>query len=357
MSNKALAMSTSADAQASSASQNKTLQYMQKFAKTDEERAKIAEQIAAGKEGGRPEVAIQELQNAFAVAMEKIANENLPQFTKAIETTIKDIEGSVKELAKLGITGGSTPAWITALVGIGSAVLQILPLMTKGGMLGGVGAVAAKGAGIMGSAGKSVLGSGGRLAGGVLGSVVTAGLAANDYMDISAQEKAGTITKEDAKKAKSGVVGEAGGGLAGGLAGAAAGAALGSVVPVIGTIIGGLLGGALGAWGGGAAGKAGGEAVSGHFANGGIASGPSTGYTSMLHGKELVLPMKEDGSLKENSTGMNELMKMLAPTGGNSSGNDEMAQLVKEQNSKLDDLIRIMGDNRDYTERLMHNMS
>jgi hypothetical protein len=206
---------------------------------------------------------------------------------------------------------------------------------------------------MLGKAGKFLKGKGG-----AVGSVLTAGMAVSDYNDISDREKAGFMTPEEAKKAKSGVAGEAGGGIAGSLAGAAAGAALGSVVPVIGTAIGGIIGGILGGMGGGALGKAGGEAVSGHFANGGIASGPATGYASMLHGTELVLPMKEGGGFKEGTAGMGELMKMIGMgSNSSSSGSDEMAQLVKEQNAKLDDLIRIMGDNRDYTERLMHNMS
>lgn len=363
MANKALAQAGSEDAKAAAASQNASFQYMQKFNQTEEERAKIAAELEKGKTAkpgtkGNEAVDLMQVQQNFALKMQDIAAENLPQFSKAIVNTIKDIEGSVKALADLGLTGATMPPWVASMLGIGAALLQIVPALmslAKGGGAAGGGGIAdavgkaggkrgllrmAKGAGAVGA-----------LAGGVM--------AVSDYQDIKAQEAAGTITAEDAKKAKGGVIGEAGGGIAGAAAGAAAGAIAGSVVPLVGTAIGGIIGGILGGWGGGKAGKAGGEAVAGHFAEGGIATGPASGYMAMLHNRELVLPLTDSGTPKAGTHGIDELMKMMG-MGGNSTAaapSGDVAELIKEQNSKLDDLIKIMGDNRDYTERLMHNMS
>jgi hypothetical protein len=71
------------------------------------------------------------------------------------------------------------------------------------------------------------------------------------------------------------------------------------------------------------------------MANGGIASGPKSGFNATLHGTEAVVPLSDNRSI---------------PVSFDGGGLGELA-------SKLDDLIRVMSDNRDYTERLMHNMS
>ena len=78
-----------------------------------------------------------------------------------------------------------------------------------------------------------------------------------------------------------------------------------------------------------------------HFDVGGIASGPSTGYNARLHGTEAVVPLPDNRSIPVSLGG----------------GFDELSSLIREQIAKQEELIRVMSDNRDYTERLMHNMS
>jgi hypothetical protein len=363
MANKALAQAGSEDAKAASASQNASFQYMQKFAKTEEERKKIEAEQEKGKTAkpgtkGNEAVDVMAVQQDFAIKMQDIAKNALPQFATAVTQTIKDIEGSVTALAKLGLAGGTMPPWVTNLVGISASLLQIATLLGTAGGPGGVGAGAGGASGVGGKLGKGLL-KNSKLLGGVAGAGIGAAMAYSEYQDVKAREAAGQITSEQAKKEKGGVVGEAAGGLAGGLAGGALGATYGAMLGPIGMAIGGVLGGALGAAGIGWAGKKGGEAVAGQFAEGGIATGPASGYKAMLHSKELVLPLTDSGAPKAGTHGVEELMKMFG-MGNNSAapvGGGEMAELIKEQNSKLDDLIRIMGDNRDYTERLMHNMS
>jgi hypothetical protein len=143
---------------------------------------------------------------------------------------------------------------------------------------------------------------------------------------------------------------------------ALSGASMGAMFGPMGALAGGVLGAGYGLyqnWGGLTGSKPDKAATpTGSYANGGIASGPMTGYASMLHGKELVLPMREDGGLKEGSAGMSELLKMFgANRSATSDSSSELASLFKEQLSRTEDLIRIMGDNRDITERLMRNMS
>lgn len=48
------------------------------------------------------------------------------------------------------------------------------------------------------------------------------------------------------------------------------------------------------------------------YANGGIASGPTTGFLSMLHGNELVLPLQADGTIKPGTEGYKAVMDMLS---------------------------------------------
>jgi LAS superfamily LD-carboxypeptidase LdcB len=118
-------------------------------------------------------------------------------------------------------------------------------------------------------------------------------------------------------------VGAVGAGVAGGLKGAAVGAALGTAVPIIGNavgaVLGGLIGSALGVWAGGSVGKEIGAGVSSlanmpKAADGGLLTGPKSGYMAMLHGTELVIP--EDmlkgslSSLGTQSMGNPEINKM-----------------------------------------------
>jgi hypothetical protein len=80
----------------------------------------------------------------------------------------------------------------------------------------------------------------------------------------------------------------------------------------------------------------------GNFDVGGIASGPPTGYNARLHGTEAVVPLPDNRSIPVSLAG---------------GGFGELSSLIREQITKQEELIRVMSDNRDYTERLMHNMS
>jgi hypothetical protein len=356
----ALAMATGEVAQGAGKVINENWQYQEKFS---EDQLRKAEQTAKDEQNkGKTDtdkkgaVSLMATQQDFAVKMQGIANKNLPAFAMAVDQTISSISESVDSLVKLGVAGATIPPWVSGILGIGASMAQIAASFGFGKLgAGGAGGVAASGgATALGKAGNMLKGKGG-----LIGAGVTAAMAYNDYQDIKAQEAMGNITAKDAKKAKGGVVGEAAGGLAGAAGGALVGASLGSIVPVVGTAIGGILGGIIGAAGLGFAGKKGGEAVAGHFAEGGVATGPASGYMAMLHNRELVLPLTDSGAPKAGTQGIEDLMKMFgmgvksaAPAAGG-----DMADLIRDQNSKLDDLIRIMGDNRDYTERLMHNMS
>jgi len=110
---------------------------------------------------------------------------------------------------------------------------------------------------------------------------------------------------------------------AGAGAGALTGGAIGSVVPVIGTAVGAAVGAAIGGVGGWMfsgrnEGQAGGKLPKG--ADGGMFSGPTSGYLAMLHGNELVIP--EDQLMGKVSTGG------LAGAGGDQL--DKMNDLYKE---------------------------
>jgi hypothetical protein len=179
-----------------------------------------------------------------------------------------------------------------------------------GGSSGGAGG--AGGGGSSGGAGGAAKGALKRA--GVVGSVLGALMLANDISDINKQEKEGTLKKEEASKARSGAVGEAGGGVAGGIAGAAAGAALGSVIPILGTAVGGIIGGILGGMGGGSLGKSAGEWLSGNSkkaADGAVVSNP-TNITAGEAGPELISPIKYFNNLQSELETLNkQTMEMI----------------------------------------------
>jgi hypothetical protein len=135
-------------------------------------------------------------------------------------------------------------------------------------------------------------------------------------------------------------VGAVGAGVAGGLKGAAMGAALGTAVPIIGNavgaVLGGLIGSALGVWAGGSVGKEIGKGVAGladmpKAADGGLLTGPKSGYMAMLHGTELVIP---ENMLKGS-------MSSLGSQGVGSPEIDEMSKLATEMLKDTEQLVKI----------------
>lgn len=422
MGNKALAMAGmagGADAAKAAQDQMKADQLARKLqsAATEEERKKILEQMEAGKGGGREEVNLQEVQQQFAVDMQKIARDNLPEFSKALITTVDQVKASVKGLAEMSVKAGEsagTMGKFTEYLGIAAAGMQ--GLMTvfdavkgfKGGGgiggalkgaagLGGGGGAAAKGVvGAAEGAGSTIAkgvgtaataaaeGGGGLLkgagkllgkAGGPLGALVGIGMAAKDYSDISDKEKAGKITAEEASKQKGGAIGEAGGGLAGGLAGAASGAAMGALLGPIGAAVGGIVGGIAGGFGGGKLGKWGGESLMGGekkpengmttvkmngMPNNTVATNAMPNLTTMNQRERmeaLEKMAKDNGSASYDSTANKaaaETMKQQA----------DMIEIMKKQSDMFErqltnseELKRIMADHKDVTQQLSYNMS
>lgn len=135
-------------------------------------------------------------------------------------------------------------------------------------------------------------------------------------------------------------VGAISAGVAGGLKGAALGAALGTAVPIIGNaigaVLGGLIGSALGVWAGGNVGKTVGKGVASladmpKAADGGLLTGPKSGYMAMLHGTELVIP---ENMLKGS-------MSSFGDQGVGSPEIDKMNKLATEMLKDTEKLVKI----------------
>lgn len=123
-----------------------------------------------------------------------------------------------------------------------------------------------------------------------MGVLADATIKAGNILNKLAPGGEGKITKKDVAEGGE-TVGAIGLGIAGGLKGAALGAMLGP----IGAAVGAVIGSAAGVYMGGAAGKKIGEIGAGaaglpEGADGGMFSGPTTGYLARLHGNELVIP-------------------------------------------------------------------
>lgn len=112
----------------------------------------------------------------------------------------------------------------------------------------------------------------------------------------------------------------------------------------------------------------------GNFAAGGIASGPLSGYFARLHGTEAILPMGGSSAIpsklselpeKIDSAGsgnaieeMAAMFKNIIPTASASASPDSsMSSVVQALLDKQDEMLRVMQENRDYTQQLMHNMT
>jgi muramidase (phage lysozyme) len=76
------------------------------------------------------------------------------------------------------------------------------------------------------------------------------------------------------------------------------------------------------------------------FANGGIASGPTSGYQAMLHGTEAVVPLQDGRSIPVTNTGSPEQMGAMS------------AQL-----DKLDELISVMKNQLNVSSRILQMQS
>lgn len=157
---------------------------------------------------------------------------------------------------------------------------------------------------------------------------------------VPAQEKMIALAKATGSAAE-GLAGVAGGRAttgekwaaagAGASAGALAGGAIGSIVPVVGTAVGAAIGAALGGVGGWMfsgrnEGEAGGKLPKG--ADGGLFTGPTSGYLAMLHGNELVIP--ED-----------QLMGKVSAGGMAGAGGEQLEKLNSLYKDILKDTVAI----------------
>lgn len=98
------------------------------------------------------------------------------------------------------------------------------------------------------------------------------------------------------------------------------------------------------------------------YANGGIASGPITGYKAMLHGTEAVIPLPDGKSVPiDMSSALDDLKKSLssmltAPAQPISPrDSDGAADLLKEQNTLLNEIRDILTNSKDLQQQYVYN--
>jgi len=150
---------------------------------------------------------------------------------------------------------------------------------------------------------------------------------------------------KEANKEESGLNwgGAATGAVSGGLTGAAIGTAVPLIGNAVGAAIGATLGGAIGLFSG--PGKA----------EGGISSGPETGYLEKLHGMEAVVPLPDNKTIPVNIT--------QAPA-TITNDNSELVGLLKELiaktssgHDKFDDMVKTLKDGVSVNNDILQNMS
>jgi len=144
----------------------------------------------------------------------------------------------------------------------------------------------------------------------VIGTVLSGLMLASDLSDIKKQEKEGTISKEEANKAKGGAWGEA----AGSAVGTALGASIGSLFFGIGAAPGAIIGSILGSMVVGSLGKTAGERLgsdSKKAADGAIVS-KATNITAGEAGPEIISPIKYFNNLQSELETLNkQTMEMI----------------------------------------------
>jgi hypothetical protein len=135
------------------------------------------------------------------------------------------------------------------------------------------------------------------------------------------------------------------GGASGALSGAGTGAAIGALGGPIGIAIGGAIGAAIG----------GGIGLMSGKANGGIASGPESGYMEKLHGMEAVVPLPDNKTIPVNIT--------QAPA-TITNDNSELVGLLKELiaktssgHDKFDDMVKTLKDGVSVNNDILQSMS
>lgn len=110
------------------------------------------------------------------------------------------------------------------------------------------------------------------------------------------------------------------------------------------------------------------------FANGGVTTGSPSGHFELLHGTEAVVPLPDGNTIPVSintppdivqiKETLAQLMQLMATPAVQSSTDTETMKLLaslldaaRDNIDKQDQMLRVMADNRDNTERLYHAMS
>lgn len=80
----------------------------------------------------------------------------------------------------------------------------------------------------------------------------------------------------------------------------------------------------------------------GHFQNGGVTSGPRTGYTAMLHGTEAIVPLPDGRSIPVEMNGMTDKI-------------GEQLTMMGQQITSLNELVSLMRANNDISTRILRS--
>ena len=104
------------------------------------------------------------------------------------------------------------------------------------------------------------------------------------------------------------------------------------------------------------------EEILPQYANGGVPSGPTTGYKAMLHGTEAVVPLPDGksipidtGSLTNNIKEMMQSMLVATKAAPTSSSDQLDSSLAQEQISLLRDIHDTLSGSKDLQQRLLNN--
>lgn len=112
--------------------------------------------------------------------------------------------------------------------------------------------------------------------------------------------------------------------------------------------------------------------LSGAF--GGIFSGPTTGYPVTMHGTEAIVPLGGSSSMASKLSELPDAMakgdtggtmeqiastfkNMMSSTPAASSSTSDLSMTMQSLLDKQDEILRVLTDNRDYTQQLMHNLT
>lgn len=135
----------------------------------------------------------------------------------------------------------------------------------------------------------------------------------------------------------------------GAMMGGAVGGMAGTVtVPVFGTVAGGALGAAAGFAGG--VGKGIYDVATGGYANGGIASGPVSGFQTTLHGTEAVVPLPDGGTIPVKVQESTQASAQVAE-----AIRDSITQAIMPQTRMLNDILDTLRDGNKISNGILNN--